>query len=95
MEYIIDNHPSIYESAALAVQPEGEGSERLVVFIVPEKRNTKLDVFVLKKELQTMISSKLNPLFKIHEVIISSELPHTASGKIVRRKLRKEISERM
>jgi len=95
LEYIIDNHPSIYESAALAVQPEGEGSERLVVFIVPEKRNTKLDVFVLKKELQTMISSKLNPLFKIHEVIISSELPHTASGKIVRRKLRKEISERM
>ena len=36
LERIIDGHPTVYESAAVAMQPEGEGAERLVVFIVPE-----------------------------------------------------------
>ena len=36
LERIVDGHPDVYESAAVAVQPEGEGAERLVIFIVPE-----------------------------------------------------------
>lgn len=35
-----------------------------------------------------MVSSGLNPLLKIHRVIVVDELPHTASGKLVRRILR-------
>ncbi|MCY3554939.1 MAG: AMP-binding protein [Gemmatimonadetes bacterium] len=105
LERIIDGHPAVYESAAVAVQPEGEGAERLVVFIVPEVGSGAAgsrsadshtghdpdpdpDVDTLKTELQSLVSSRLNPLFKISRVVIADELPHTASGKLVRRRLR-------
>ncbi len=137
LERIMDGHPAVYESAAVAVQPEGEGAERLVVYIVPEggsgdarsrtdgrtgshstvptdrpplartdaspggpdspPADTELDADALrsdlepdrlKSELQAMVSARLNPLFKIYRVVIVDELPHTASGKLVRRTLR-------
>ncbi|MXW04776.1 MAG: AMP-binding protein [Gemmatimonadetes bacterium] len=100
LERIIDGHPAVYESAAVAMQPEGEGTERLVVFIVPEdgsgaagsraagNRTADPDLETLITELQAMVSSGLNPLFKIDRVVVVDELPHTASGKLVRRILR-------
>lgn len=120
LERIIDGHPAVYESAAVAVQPEGEGAERLVVFVVPEggggvtgsradngtgsppdgrtdaslaapadsHTGLDLDPVSLKSELQSMVSSGLNPLFRIYGIIVVDELPHTASGKLVRRALR-------
>ena len=122
LERVVDGHPAVYESAAVAMQPEGEGAERLVVFVVPEggdgpassRANDRtgsspisqtdtfpavstdshagldrdLDPDALKTELQDMVSSGLNPLFKIYRVIVVDELPHTASGKLVRRNLR-------
>lgn len=112
LERIIDGHPAVYESAAVAVQPEGEGAERLVVFIVPDAGGgadsdpdggpadadldadalkSDLDSDRLKSELQAMVSSGLIPLFKIYRVVIVDELPHTASGKLVRRALRDEM----
>lgn len=113
LEQIIDGHPAVYESAAVAVQPEGEGAERLVVFIVPEGGSgavgsrsagppadaeptaqtltPDLDPAALGLELQSMVSSGLNPLFKIYRVVIVEELPHTASGKLIRRILRDEM----
>ena len=45
----------------------------------------------MKEELQAMISAELNPLFKIYNVKIAAELPHTASGKLVRRALRDQL----
>ncbi len=120
LEQIVDGHPAVYESAAVAVQPEGEGVERLVIFIVPEggggaagphatgqanppssasadaspsalaesPPDLELDPDSLKSELQSLVSSELNPLFKIYRVVIVAELPHTASAKLIRRTLR-------
>ena len=116
LERIIDGHPAVYESAAVAMQPEGEGAERLVVFIVPEDGGGAVgsrdadfrttagsraadtragldsdpnpDPDSLKSELQALVSSGLNPLFRIYRVVVVDELPHTASGKLVRRTLR-------
>lgn len=96
LERIVDGHPAVYESAAVAVQPEGEGAERLVVYIVPEGGSgaagrhaaSQTDPDTLKSELQSMVSAGLNPLFRIYRVVIVDELPHTASGKLVRRTLR-------
>jgi acetyl-CoA synthetase len=34
LERVLEHHPSIYEAAAVAVQPGGEGAEKLVVFAV-------------------------------------------------------------
>ena len=117
LERIVDGHPDVYESAAVAVQPEGEGAERLVIFIVPDPGSVyaggisnpdaisnpgaisdldpaaNLKTVALKEELQAMISAGLNPLFKIYNVKIAVELPHTASGKLVRRALRDQLKQ--
>ena len=91
LERIVDGHTAVYESAAVAVQPEGEGAERLVVFTVLEVGCGELDPAALKSKLQSMISTRLNPLFRIYQVSIVNELPHTASGKLVRRSLRNRM----
>lgn len=110
LERIVDGHPTVYESAAVAVQPEGEGAERLVVFIVPEAGGGAtgpgsaspptgagpdaqtlthdLDPDALRSQLQAMVSAGLNPLYKIYRIVVVEELPHTASGKLIRRVLR-------
>ncbi len=37
-----------------------------------------------------MIAKRLNPLFKIHDLVITKLLPRTASNKLLRRTLRRE-----
>jgi acetyl-CoA synthetase len=38
--------------------------------------------------MQSAIKSDLNPLFKIHDVVVIDALPRTASNKVMRRELR-------
>jgi acetyl-CoA synthetase len=47
-----------------------------------------MDLDRLKRELSEAIARRLNPLFRIQEVVVQSALPRTASNKIVRRALR-------
>jgi len=44
-----------------------------------------------QRKFQQAIREKLNPLFKISQVILLKKLPRTASGKIMRRILRKNL----
>jgi acetyl-CoA synthetase len=85
LERVIDAHPRVYESAAVAVQPGGEGAERLVVFAVAPGRP---DRPALMRELQAAIARDLNPLFRIHDLVLVEALPRTASNKLMRRELR-------
>lgn len=85
LERVIDRHPAVSESAAVAVQPGGEGAEALVVFAVPA---ADVDRTELLADLQRRVASQLNPLFKIHDLEIVDSLPRTASNKLMRRTLR-------
>jgi len=85
IERVIENHSDVFEAAAVAVQPSGEGAEQLIVFVKPA--GTKLPDS-LRAQLQAEISNHLNPLFRIEDLVISDELPRTASGKLMRRVLR-------
>ena len=85
LERILDTHDSVYESAAVAVQPGGEGAESLVIFAVLKEA---IECTALQGELQTLIGKRLNPLFRIHDLIIVDSLPRTASNKMMRRELR-------
>jgi acetyl-CoA synthetase len=69
----------------VAVEPDGEGAERLVVFAV---LSDDADTGDLRREVEKMLASELNPLFKIHDLVIVDALPRTASNKLMRRKLR-------
>jgi acetyl-CoA synthetase len=77
----------VLETAAVAISPPGGGASVLVVFTVLESGAT-LETDVLKKSMQHEIRAKLNPLFKVHDVVITDALPRTASNKVMRRKLR-------
>ena len=82
IETILNSHASVLESAAVAITDDAGGPEKLVVFIVGDKTDE------LKSELQQLISSQLNPLFRIFSVEIVNSLPRTASNKVMRRSLR-------
>jgi acetyl-CoA synthetase len=85
LETVLDEHEAVSECAAVAVQPEGGGADRLVVFAV---LRLEFDAERLATELGRLISRRINPLFKIHDVVIVDSLPRTASNKLMRRELR-------
>jgi acetyl-CoA synthetase len=45
--------------------------------------------------MQQAIAARLNPLFKVHDVVITEALPRTASNKVMRRTLRAEYEKRI
>ena len=86
IEELVNSHIAVTESAAIAVSPEDGGPALLVLYIVPDGI---VDKELIQHELQKLIKQKLNPLFKIHDVVLTEKLPRTASNKIMRRVLRK------
>jgi acetyl-CoA synthetase len=81
-------HPLIFESAAIAIQEENGGPEQLVIYYVP--KTTVSDDAQLHKDVQKMLATEMNPLFRLSKLIARPNLPRTASNKIMRRELRKE-----
>ena len=90
LERVVEKHPQVFEAAAVAVQPGGEGAECLVVFTVLSGAVDRTD---LRRELGAMLAKELNPLFKIHDLVVVDSLPRTASNKLMRRELRRQYVE--
>ena len=91
----------VHETAAIAVNPAAGGPSLLIVYVVlkpaaaatasaADGADGAAGLQALKLQLQTSIKTKLNPLFHISDVVISTLLPRTASNKIMRRVLRDE-----
>jgi acetyl-CoA synthetase len=87
IERVADGDPGVYQSAAVAVQPGGEGVDRLVLFVVPRGSP---DPAALRAAVGARIAAELNPLFRIHDLVLVPEIPRTASNKVLRRSLRAE-----
>lgn len=86
IEQVLQRVPGVGEAAAVAVSPGG-GPSLLVVFAVaaPPKTAAKAE---LLQALQNAIRTDLNPLFRIHDLVLLDALPRTASNKVLRRTLR-------
>lgn len=91
IETVIDGHEAVRECAAVAVQPSGEGAEKLVLFVVLA---SPVETSRLAPELGQLLATKLNPLFKIHDIVPTETLPRTASNKVMRRQLRASYTPR-
>jgi len=81
------------EVAAIGI-PNRKGGDTLVAFVVL-KPESLVTVEKLEYGLQVLINKFLNPLFKLKKVILVSELPKTASNKIMRRLLRDEYQAQL
>lgn len=91
IERTIAGLPEVIETAAIAIPPTYNGPNLLIIYAVTSAALNKVNI---KKEMQKRINSQLNPLFKIHDVVFTHELPKTASNKIMRRMLRKQYMEK-
>lgn len=86
IERVLNKHKEVYETAAIAVNPENGGASQLIIYAVIKDKNSDTDE--LKKSLQSLIKTKLNPLFKISQLKIIDQLPRTPSNKVMRRVLK-------
>jgi len=92
IEAVLHLFAPVYETAAIAVEPSAGGPSQLIVFAIPLS-NAKDNINMLKQEIQNVIKEHLNPLFKVHDVVIVDILPRTASNKIMRRKLKDQYAK--
>ncbi len=88
IEELINHLNFIKESAAIAVSPKNGGPSKLVIYFV--ENNSDLNDDERLQKVKEIVRKKLNPLFKVSDLIKIKNLPRTASGKVMRRKLRSE-----
>jgi len=88
IEEVINKLDFIKESAAVAISPKGGGPSILVVYYVANTNDYTNEECL--KLAQNSIRKQLNPLFKVSNLIKKEVLPRTASGKVMRKNLRKE-----
>jgi acetyl-CoA synthetase len=87
IEQALNAEPGICETAAIAVSSLSGGPSQLVLYVVV-KPDVQEDKAAIATSLQKAINQRLNPLFKIHDIVIVDHLPRTASNKVMRRVLR-------
>ena len=91
IEEVLNTVDGIQETAAVAVSPKDGGPSQLVIYTVLTISEAAPAKQELHTKLQTALSQHLNPLFRIHDVVIVEALPRTASNKIMRRLLRDQL----
>ncbi len=86
IEQVLQSVAGIIETAAIAVAPS-DGPSQLVIYAV-QAGSQGANKEQLAAAMQGAIKRDLNPLFKIHDLILVESLPRTASNKVMRRELR-------
>jgi len=87
IERVVLSVEGVSDVAAIALDPPGGGPSLLVLYVVA-KPGATLSPEKSKEAAQAVITARLNPLFRVHEVRIAESLPRTASNKVMRRVLR-------
>ncbi len=94
IEEVVNGTGGLQETAAIAISPPEGGPSQLVIYAVIAGE-AHVNAASLKTQMQDAIRKKLNPLFKIHDVVIVDGLPRTASNKVMRRTLRAQYEKQM
>lgn len=91
IEEVLNVVSGVQETAAVAVSPKDGGPSQLVIYAVLTTSESEPATQEIHEALQAELSQHLNPLFRIHEVVIVDALPRTASNKVMRRLLRDRL----
>jgi acetyl-CoA synthetase len=86
VEEAINQHQAVIESAVVGF-PHAIKGQGLFAYAITDGKDYQLEA--LKKEINQVITQVIGPIAKIDHLIITSGLPKTRSGKIMRRILRK------
>jgi len=86
IEQVLQSVPRVKETAAIAISPDG-GPSQLVIYAACSA-GQPLVKGVLQTSMQDCIKRDLNPLFRIHDLVLVEALPRTPSNKVMRRVLR-------
>ena len=89
IEDAINEHDNIAESAIVGFPHEIKGNA-LYGFVTLKSQSE--NITKIKNEINTLISKKIGPIAKLDKIQITTGLPKTRSGKIMRRILRKIAS---
>jgi acetyl-CoA synthetase len=87
IEQALNTVEEVCETAAIAISPPEGGPSQLVIYAVVTPETHK-DKEAIEADLQKAIAQRLNPLFKIRNLVLVDALPRTASNKVMRRVLR-------
>jgi O-succinylbenzoic acid--CoA ligase len=87
VEHAIGHHKGISE-VAISSRPDPEWGERLVACVVPSDPASPPAL----ADLRALVSKELAPFAAPKELVLMAELPKTASGKIRRDELRRQLS---
>ena len=98
IEELINQLEFVKESAAIAISPPEGGPSKLVVYAVclpQDSSQEEIDKGQVNKlmAVRDRIKKRLNPLFKVEDFVPIEALPRTASGKVMRRELRKNYQK--
>ncbi|MUN29949.1 AMP-binding protein [Sulfuracidifex metallicus] len=77
--------PEVAEVAAVDVPDQLKGS-RIIIYVVP-KEGVK-DVTLLREKVKENLRQRMGPIADVKDVMVVSKLPHTRTGKVLRRLLR-------
>jgi acetyl-CoA synthetase len=91
IERVVLTVEGVSDVAAIAIDPPGGGPSLLVLYLVA-KPGAALTPDKSKEAAQAVITARLNPLFRVHEVRLADSLPRTASNKVMRRVLRAQYT---
>jgi acetyl-CoA synthetase len=86
IEKLINSLDCVKESVAIAIHPFNGGPDKLVIYYVAL---LEVEKSIVLNKMQQLIKLQLNPLFKVSDLVVIETLPRTASGKVMRRSLRK------
>ncbi|WP_261174260.1 3-(methylthio)propionyl-CoA ligase [Chromobacterium amazonense] len=85
LENILVGHPAVAEAAAIAVpHPKWDERPLMVVTLKPSARATR-------EELLAYFDGKIAKWWTPNDVVFVDELPHTATGKLLKMKLREQF----